>query len=155
MRGVMPARLPHASRVAAALCAFAAAAAVAQPPRAPAPADAEQVEAARHVYYGAYRCELSQQIQVDASADHPGYVELRHGRSRTLMKPVRSGTGALRLEDVQGRTFVVQIASKSMLMDARAGRRLLDGCVSDAQRAPVAPAAEPAAALGIAAIDSE
>lgn len=141
-------------RAAVALAGLAAACGVAaQPPRAPAAADAEQLEAARTVYYGAYRCELSQEIRVDASADHPGYVELHHGRKRTLMRPVRSATGALRLEDVQGRTFVVQIASKSMLMDARAGRRLVDGCVSEQQRAhaEAAPAADAGSGLGVAA----
>lgn len=157
MHSVKSAHEPIARGVAAALCALAAAAAGAQTARAPATADAEQLEAARTVYYGAYRCELSQEIRVDASADHPGYVELQHGRKRTLMKPVRSATGALRLEDVQGRTFVVQIASKSMLMDAHAGRRLVDGCVSEQQRAQAeaAPEADAGSALGVAALPSE
>ena len=43
------------------------------------------------------------------------------------MKPVLSSTGAVRLEDTQGRALLVQIAQKSMLMDVKAGRRLVDG----------------------------
>jgi hypothetical protein len=49
------------------------------------------------------------------------------------MRPVLSSTGALRLEDVRGQTMLLQIAYKSMLMDVKAGRRLVDECASEAQ----------------------
>ena len=35
------------------------------------------------------------------------------------MKPVLSSTGAIRLEDVRGETLMVQIASKSMLLNVK------------------------------------
>ena len=57
------------------------------------------------------------------------------------MKPVLSSTGALRLEDVRGRMLMLQIANKSMLMDAQIGQRLVDGCVHEKQRAATAAAA--------------
>jgi hypothetical protein len=48
---------------------------------------------------------------------------------------VLSSTGALRLEAVKGNTLLLQIANKSMLMDQKAGRRVVDGCVHEKQRA--------------------
>jgi len=51
------------------------------------------------------------------------------------MKPVLSSTGALRLEDVKGVGLLIQIANKSMLMDTKAGKRLVDDCVHEKQRA--------------------
>jgi hypothetical protein len=46
------------------------------------------------------------------------------------MKPVRSNTGAVRLEQVgNGPMLMLQIPTKSMLLDTRRGRRILDACV--------------------------
>ena len=53
----------------------------------------------------------------------------------------RSQECALRLEDVTGRTLMLQIANKSMLMDTQIGQRVLDGCVHEKQRAAMAAAA--------------
>jgi hypothetical protein len=50
------------------------------------------------------------------------------------MKPVLSSTGAVRLEDVKGTTLMVQIASKSMLLNVKTGTRLVDECVCPQQR---------------------
>ena len=50
------------------------------------------------------------------------------------MKPVRSSTGALRLEEVAGGPMLmVQIPSKSMLMDTVRGRRIVDACIHEEQ----------------------
>jgi hypothetical protein len=43
----------------------------------------------------------------------------------------RLGAGA----DIKGNTLLIQILTKSMVMDRKAGRRLVDGCVHDVQRA--------------------
>ncbi|HEX6707552.1 MAG TPA: hypothetical protein VF169_22530 [Albitalea sp.] len=115
----------------------------------------EQLEAAQRVFYGHYECELKQVIDIDADPKNAGYVEVRHAKARYLMKPVLSTTGAVRLEDVKGRTLMVQIAAKSMLMDVKAGRRLVDECVSPQQRelgetAARAKAAEEAASAASA-----
>jgi hypothetical protein len=56
------------------------------------------------------------------------------------MKPVLSSTGAIRLEDVHGQTLMVQIASKSMLLDVKAGKRLVDECICPKQRELIAEA---------------
>ncbi len=100
----------------------------------PEPATPEQVAAAERVFYGDYQCEFKQMVYVKASEQHPAYVELKHGTSTYLMKPVVSPTGAVRLEDIKNNTLMVQISSKSMLMNVTAGTRMLDGCVSPKQR---------------------
>ncbi len=117
---------------------------------APAPATAEQISASERVYYGEYDCDFKQVVHITASARHPAYVELRFAKSTYLMKPVLSSTGAIRLEDVKGQTLMIQIASKSMLMNVKTGTRLVDACVSPSQRVAIdaakaaASAAEPA-----------
>lgn len=106
------------------------------PVEAPLPAATDaQTAAAGMVYYGAYGCEFKQSINVQQDPKAQGYVDLAFGKAHYTMKPVLSSTGAIRLEDVKGRTLLVQIANKSMLMDVVAGHRLVDDCVSDQQAA--------------------
>ena len=45
-----------------------------------------------------------------------------------------ASTGAIRLEDVRGEALMVQIASKSMLLNVKTGHRIVDACVSPKQR---------------------
>jgi hypothetical protein len=97
-------------------------------------ADKDQIDAALQVFYGTYQCEFNQQIDIVASPKYLSYVELKHGKSEYLMKPVLSSTGAVRLEDVRGETLMVQIASKSMLLNVKTAHRLVDDCVSPKQR---------------------
>ena len=100
----------------------------------PEAASEEQVAVAERVYYGDYFCDFKQTVQIKASEKHPAYVDLRFGPSTYLMKPVLSSTGAVRLEDVKGTTLMVQIASKSMLLNVKTGTRLVDECVCPKQR---------------------
>ncbi|MDO9315849.1 MAG: hypothetical protein Q7T97_15040 [Burkholderiaceae bacterium] len=97
----------------------------------------EQRGAAERVYYGEYQCEFKQTVYIKPSEQHPAYVDLRFAKSSYLMKPVLSSTGAIRLEDVKGQTLMVQIASKSMLLNVKAGNRLVDDCVGDGHRAEI------------------
>jgi hypothetical protein len=108
----------------------------AKAPAAPAieAATPEQVDAAGRVYYGAYECELDQKLDIATSTKYPSYVELKHGKTDYLMKPVLSSTGAIRLEDVRGEALMVQIAAKSMLLNVKTGHRIVDACVSAKQR---------------------
>jgi len=94
----------------------------------------EQVKAAELVYYGKYDCEFNQTVDIAQSPKHPAYVTVKHGKGEWLMKPVLSSTGAVRLEDVKGETLMVQIASKSMLLNTMTARRIVDDCVSPKQR---------------------
>jgi hypothetical protein len=98
------------------------------------PADADQIAAASEVYYGTYECEFKQSIEIAQSDKHPSYVDVKHNKADYLMKPVLSSTGAVRLEDVRGNTLMVQISSKSMLLNVRTAQRIVDDCVSPKQR---------------------
>lgn len=100
-----------------------------------APADQAQLDAAERTYFGAYECDFKQSIDVGMNAKAPGYVDVKFGKTVYTMKPVLSSTGALRLEDVKGVGLLIQIANKSMLMDTKAGKRLVDDCVHEKQRA--------------------
>jgi len=105
-----------------------------------APASAEQIDAAGQVFYGVYECEFNQTVDIQANLKYPSYVDVKHGKSDYLMKPVESSTGAIRLEDVRGETLMVQISSKSMLLNVKTGHRLVDDCISPKQRELVAAA---------------
>src|SRR5690349_6696360 len=104
-------------------------AAAAKPVFTVADASPDQVKAAELVFYGAYDCEFQQSVSVAQSPKYPAYVDVKFGHGNWLMKPVLSSTGAIRLEDVHGQTLMVQIASKSMLLDVKAGKRLVDECI--------------------------
>lgn len=106
-----------------------------------------QLDAAERVYYGLYECEFNQAVDIGINPKYPAYVDVRHGKQLFVMKPVLSSTGAVRLEDVRGVMLMVQITSKSMLMDVKSGRRVADECVSDKHREAIqatvgAPAAQ-------------
>ncbi len=99
------------------------------------PADKAQLDAAERTHFGLYECDFKQSIDVSMNAKAPGYVDVKFGKQLYTMKPVLSSTGALRLEDVKGVGLLIQIANKSMLMDTKAGKRLIDACVHEKQRA--------------------
>jgi hypothetical protein len=120
------------------------------PPPLPA-APGEQMAAASMAHFGTYHCDFSQTVEVALNPKHEGYIDVKFGKQAWIMKPVLSSTGALRLEDVKGRTLMLQIANKSMLMDTQAGRRLVDECLHEKQRDFVKAAAAAAAAEAAAA----
>jgi hypothetical protein len=97
------------------------------------PADKDQMDAAGRTLLGRYACEFNQSVDVGMDPKSPGYVDVKFKNSVFTMKPVLSSTGALRLEDVTGRTLFLQIANKSMLMDTKIGQRLIDNCVHPEQ----------------------
>lgn len=108
----------------------------AAPPQAPAAlgeANPEQLLASSLVLLGPYDCEFKQTLSV---SKHPvnGYVVVTFSSKAYTMKPVRSSTGAVRLEEVAGGPMLmVQIPSKSMLMDTVRARRIVDACVHEEQ----------------------
>jgi hypothetical protein len=103
-------------------------------------AQPDQVKAAELVFYGPYDCEFKQTVDITQSQKYSGYVDVKHGAKAWLMKPVLSSTGAIRLEDVRGETLMVQIASKSMLLNVKSAQRIVDDCVSPKQREMIAEA---------------
>jgi hypothetical protein len=94
----------------------------------------DQEKAAELVYYGVYECEFNQNVNIVASTTHHFYVDVKHGKTMWLMRPVLSTTGAVLLEDVKGQTLMVQIASKSMLLNVKTRYRIVDACISPRQR---------------------
>ncbi len=92
-------------------------------------ADETQLLAAKEVHLGESGCEFDQKIQLDASSKHPGYVDMSFNKKKYTMKPVMSPTGALRLEDVRSETLMIQIPTKTMVMNQKTGQRLVDNCV--------------------------
>lgn len=94
----------------------------------------EQKAAAALTHVGDYACEFDQMVKVGVNPLAPGYIDVTHKAQTWVMRPVLSSTGALRLEDVKGRMLMIQIANKSMVMDAQVGQRVVDGCQHEKQR---------------------
>ena len=115
-------------------------------------AQPDQVKAAELVFYGPYDCEFQQTVNIAQSQKYSGYVDVKHGAKGWLMKPVLSSTGAIRLEDVRGETLMVQIASKSMLLNVKTAQRIVDDCISPKQREMIAEAKAAKAAAEAAPI---
>jgi hypothetical protein len=106
-------------------------------------ADEQQLAAAKEVLLGESGCEFNQKIQVDANAQHPGYVDMSFNKKKYTLKPVLSSTGAVRLEDVRSEALMIQIASKTMVMNQKTGQRLVDNCVHPDQRTVSADSGAP------------
>lgn len=160
-----PATVKPAVAKAPAKAAAPRAAAKKTPPPPPEPvlvdADEAQLAAAERTYLGEYACEFKETVHIGKHPKNAGYVDVAWRKQHITMKPVLSSTGALRLEDVTGRTLMIQIANKSMLLDTKIGQRLLDDCVhpeqarlmAEARAAQIAnPEAQAVNGLGITAI---
>jgi hypothetical protein len=94
-----------------------------------------QLEAAELVYYGPKDCDEKQVLEVARNGSHPGYVVVKLKNQSWTMKPIASLTGAVRLEDINGQTLLVQIPFKSMLMNVQSGQRMVDSCQHEIQKA--------------------
>jgi hypothetical protein len=99
----------------------------------PPPANESQIALADNVHTGRIECELDQHVNVQPSK-HAGYLTVSHAGQIYEMKPVQSPTGALRLEDVKGTALMLQLGNKSMIMNTKTGRRLVDGCEHSKQK---------------------
>jgi len=101
-----------------------------------------QLEIAPRVFVGRADCEFAQKIDVQPVPGQPGAFLVVHGKNRYTMVPQETTTGAVRLEDPRAGVVWLQIPAKSMLMNSRIGRRLVDDCMHPEQRSNVAAAAE-------------
>lgn len=99
-----------------------------------------QLEAAKRAYLGEYHCEFKQIVNISNHPKAAGYIDVAWQKNVYTMRPVLSSTGALRLEDVAGRTLMIQIANKSMLLDTKLGQRLIDECIHPEQARLIAEA---------------
>ncbi len=130
--------------IAAALAASTAFAATpAKPAKKAEPAPAPQVEEtispaqldiAQRVNVGQADCEFKQNVHVQPLDGKPGFFKVAYGKNSYTMTPQETTTGAVRLEDKRAGAVWIQIPAKSMLMDAKAGRRLVDSCLHAEQR---------------------
>lgn len=94
----------------------------------------EQLANAERVLTGPSACEFNQSVSVDAAPEKTGYFKVGFKGKSYVMAPEPTTTGAVRLEDKKNGLVWLQIANKSMLMNAKAGRRMVDNCVHPTQK---------------------
>lgn len=108
-----------------------------------------QLNVAMRVLTGSAECEFNERVSVTAIDGQPGHFHVGHKGLRYTMVPEETATGAVRLVDRRAGVVWLQIPVKSMLMNSRQGRRMVDACTQAEQRVAVAAAAGAAASLGI------
>lgn len=104
---------------------------------------------ASQVQVGRADCEFKQYVVIDRA--DAGTFRLKHAGVTYTMVPEETSTGAVRLHDRKTGVVWIQIPVKSMLMNSRAGRRMVDACMSPAQRQAQADAEAAAVAAAAAA----
>lgn len=109
-----------------------------------------QLNVAMRVLTGAADCEFNERVSVTAVDGQPGHFHVGHKGLRYTMVPEETATGAVRLVDRRAGVMWLQIPVKSMLMNSKQGRRLVDACTHAEQRAAVAAVQGAAAGIGIA-----
>jgi hypothetical protein len=112
-----------------------------------------QLQVADRVLTGEAACELNQTVNIEPITGAPGHFRLRFKKVAYTMVPEETSSGAVRLEDKKAGMVWLQIPSKSMLMNAKAGQRMVDGCLHPEQRAALA--AVEAAAKSAAPVDDK
>ena len=95
----------------------------------------QELAIAQQIHLGLMPCEMGASVRVEADAAAPGYFHVQGKGFRYRMYPVRTSTGALRLEDKKAGAVWLQLANKSMLMDQKKGRRVADECAHPEQLA--------------------
>ena len=98
-----------------------------------APLTDTEIAIAQLVHTGTLPCELGAHVVLTPDPATAGFFSLRFGKSVYRLSPQHTSTGVVRLEDPVAGIVWLQIATKSMLMDQKLGRRLADECQSPAQ----------------------
>lgn len=93
-----------------------------------------QIDAAARVYTGVADCDQGQQVKLTPVAGQTGHFKLEYKKTSYTLVPEETTTGAVRLEDKKAGIVWLQIPSKSMLMNAKIGQRVADGCKHAEQR---------------------
>jgi len=108
---------------------------------------AGQLDAAHRVLDGVADCEFNQKVTVERGAQD-GQFKVSFNKVTYAMVPEETSTGAIRLVDKKAGVVWLQIPIKSMLLNERAGKRMVDLCMQAEQKAATAAmnAAAPAAA---------
>lgn len=94
-----------------------------------------QLKIADRVLTGDATCEFDQVVSVLPIDGQPGHFRITFKKVDYMVIPEETTSGAIRLEDKKAGIVWLQIPSKSMLMNARAGQRMVDGCMHAEQRA--------------------
>ena len=94
-----------------------------------------QLKIADRVLTGDATCDFDQVVSVLPIDGQPGHFRITFKKVNYTVIPEETTTGAIRLEDKKAGIVWLQIPSKSMLMNARAGQRMVDGCMHAEQRA--------------------
>jgi hypothetical protein len=102
-------------------------------PATPTDLNLEEMAIAERIHQGVMPCELGASVRLEADAAKPGYFHVQGKGFRYHMQPVRTSSGAIRLEDKKAGAVWLQLANKSMLMDQNKGRRLADECANAEQ----------------------
>ena len=97
-----------------------------------------QLQIADRVLTGDAACEFNQTVSVLPIDGQPGHFHVTFKRVVYMVIPEETTSGAIRLEDKKAGIVWLQIPSKSMLMNARIGQRMVDGCMHAEQRAAMA-----------------
>ena len=98
---------------------------------------AAQLDIASRVLTGRADCEYSQSVEVSPVEQKPGLFVVRFKEASYFMVPEETTTGAVKLTDAKAGVVWLQIPVKSMLLNTRAGHRLVDRCTLAEQRAAV------------------
>jgi hypothetical protein len=98
------------------------------------PVSQTQLDIAQRVLTGEAQCEMNQHVSLQPIDGKPGYFKLGFKNASYVMTPEETTTGAVRLEDKKAGVVWVQIPAKSMLLNSKAGQRMVDGCTQSAQR---------------------
>jgi hypothetical protein len=99
------------------------------------PLSAGQMDAASQVFVGTATCEFNNKITLTPVDGQPGHFKLQHKKATYTLVPQETTTGAVRLEDAKAGVVWLQIPAKSMLMNAKLGQRVADGCQMSEQMA--------------------
>jgi len=107
-----------------------------------------QLRIADRVLTGDASCDFDQTVSVMPIDGQPGHFRVTFKKVAYTVIPEETTSGAIRLEDKKAGIVWLQIPSKSMLMNARVGQRMVDGCMHAEQRAAVAAVQGAASAAG-------
>jgi hypothetical protein len=94
---------------------------------------ADQVYTAERVLTGDIPCDANRKVKLEAVNGQPGYFRLGFQGKNYTVAPEATTTGAVRLEDKKAGLVWIQIANKSMLMNAKRGQRMADDCKHPSQ----------------------
>ena len=108
-----------------------------------------QLQIADRVLTGDAACEFDQTVSVLPIDGQPGHFRVTFKKVAYTVIPEETTSGAIRLEDKKAGIVWLQIPSKSMLMNAKIGQRMVDGCMHAEQRAAVRAVEQAAPATAV------